>query len=46
MAPELLLNAELEALLHRITQVETSKWQALRELGLMSGPAREGRKSR
>lgn len=46
MAPELLLNAELEALLQRLMQVENSKWQALRELGLMAGPAREGRKSR
>jgi hypothetical protein len=46
MAPELLLNAELEMLLQRIMQVETSKWQALRELGLTTGSAREGRKSR
>lgn len=32
--PELFLNAELDSQLHRLEQVERSKWEALAELGL------------
>jgi hypothetical protein len=46
MDPTMNLNAELEALIQRLMQTESSKWQALRELGLKSLPAGEGRKSR
>lgn len=42
MDPTLFLNAELEALLTRLTQVEASKWRALNELGLMPVPSAKG----
>lgn len=42
MHPELFLDPALDALLKRLAQVDTSKWQALRELGLDS-PSKKGR---
>lgn len=42
MDPATLLNAELEALLQRLMQIEASKWSALKQLGLMPVPSAKG----
>jgi hypothetical protein len=39
MDPGTFLNDQLDALLHRLVQVDVTKWQALHELGLSPVPA-------
>lgn len=42
LAPAEFLNAELDALLRRLVQVDVTKWQALHDLGLPPVPAGRG----
>jgi hypothetical protein len=42
IAPTEFLNAELDALLRRLVQVDVSKWQALHELGLARAASGKG----
>lgn len=46
MAPTEFLNDELDLLLNRLVEVDTSKWQALQALGLPPMPSAGARKGR